>query len=109
MTLSPTEAITQLQLPDPDVTAPINSSQDDSENTHTTTLRLPPRSARKSLNAQKKLTPGKGKKWRTRNEGIDGKWYVERALPYTEIETDVKLSPKPSAGCSSSATSQTAA
>ena len=95
MTLSPTEAITQLELPDPDVTAPINSSQDDTENTHTTTLRLPPRSARKSLNAQKKLTPGKGKKWRTRNEGIDGKWYVER-VP-TESEADVKLSPEPSA------------
>lgn len=85
MTLSPTEPFTPLEIPEntESESAQINTQDD----THTTTLRLPPRSARKSLNAQKKLTPGKGKKWRTRNEGIDGKWYVERAL--TNVPTSL--------------------
>lgn len=80
MTLSPTEPLIQLELPNSNEPAQISNPQNDNDNTHT---RLPPRSARKSLNAQKKLTPGKGKKWRTRNEGIDGKWYVcARERPY---------------------------
>jgi len=79
MTLSPTDHSNQLEPPNSDEFAPISNSQDDNDTAQPAPLRLPPRSARKSLNAQKKLTPGKGKKWRTRNEGIDGEWYVERA------------------------------
>jgi hypothetical protein len=80
MTLSPTTPSLKLETPDNTESAPIDNHQDEIVDTHTTPLRLPPRSARKSLNAQKKLEPGKGKKWRTRNEGIDGKWYVERDI-----------------------------
>jgi hypothetical protein len=86
MTLSPTPHSIQLDPPNQDEPTPTSDLQDENDTTESTTLRLPPRSARKSLNAQKKLTPGKGKKWRTRNEGIDGEWYVERAQSLFESD-----------------------
>jgi hypothetical protein len=86
MTLSPTFHSIQLEPPNENEPTPTSNLQDENDNTEPTPLRLPPRSARKSLNAQKKLTPGKGKKWRTRNEGIDGEWYVERAHSLSESD-----------------------
>jgi hypothetical protein len=85
MTQSPTVSIIQPETsPHENQQLVTDNQQDvqDAEHPETTTLtplRLPPRSARKSINAQKKLTLGKGKRWRNRNEGIDGEWYVERA------------------------------
>jgi hypothetical protein len=80
MTPSPTEIIIQPDpIPQDDQSISTEIHQDELDGQHLnrpTPIRLPPRSARKSVNAQKKLAPGKGKRWRTRNEGIDGEWYV---------------------------------